>query len=188
MTKKRAFFDDDHDTEHDEDREDVARKTVRKKRPASDHKTPSKRTARSRPVLKGKPVAPEEALQPAPLSKVRVREAMVRIQESLESDSETDIEALEAKVPEVSIAFVRSRDKTQRIERFGRDGFRIKGTATGWGEISVGAEGHIFGIQTSPGDSPETTATRLAERLKASFQVNRPDPASAILREHPPER
>jgi hypothetical protein len=169
---------EDRDTEPDHDREE-------RKAPAR-HRSSQKRGRSSpsagkqpRPVLRTRPISEEEALLPAALAHVRVREAIVRLQEERDAPPPKRPD----RRPEVHIDFVRSRDPKQKIERVGRDGFRVIGVAMGGDKISVGVDGLIFGIVVKPGDSPAETVKRLLIRLGDRYSADRPDPATAILRE-----
>jgi hypothetical protein len=169
---------EDRDTEPDHDREEQ-KSPARRRSSRKRAKSGRAKASSGRPVLRTRAISDEEALAPAALARVRVREAIVRRQDEKEPTPPTEPTG----PVEVRIDFVRSRDKKQKIERVGADGFRVIGVAEGGDKVSVGVDGLIFGVTVEAGDSPAQTVERLVIRLGDRYTAVRPDPATAILRE-----
>jgi hypothetical protein len=144
----------------------------------------------------GAPIGCAEALSPAKLSRVRVREALVRIQRAQAQDrSAASLDVDPPFPPEVRVDWARSTDRGQRIARFGSSGFEIRGIAGGEvaaasssrrPSVALGIETTIFGVAPSPGDSADITLDRLVERLDPYYVVEivarTSDRAAAILK------
>lgn len=138
------------------------------------------------PVLAGAPISAEESLCAGQLAAVRVREARVKVQATLnQKKAEAAAPSIEpppppTMVPDVRIAFLRSTDRSQRVARYGADGFVVRGTATGGNAprpgaprpmISVGIDGLIFSVPVEAGDSAYQAFQRLVDRLGRAFEV-----------------
>jgi hypothetical protein len=133
----------------------------------------------------GSPVTPEEAMKKGSLSRLRVREALVKVQHSFKEEAKERERAKlpppKIVVPEVRIAWVRSTDRAQRLIRYGADGFVVEGAADGGPAmvrtcvksptLSLGIDGLIFSVAVSAGDLADRTLERLIARLDQFYRV-----------------
>jgi hypothetical protein len=117
------------------------------------------------PIRRGAPIDPSKQLEQTALSRLRVREALVKLQ------TEKPKPKAAFRVPDVRIACVRSSDRAQRISRDGADGFAIEGLAGEDGRISVAIDGLIFTARTNPGDTAASVLAQLARRLELGYEV-----------------
>jgi hypothetical protein len=180
---------EDRDTTPDREPEDAERhrpRTRKQRREDEDEAAPakSKRALKARPILRGKPISDEEALAPASLSKMRVREAIVRIQKTMD-EAPTDPGPGPGPTPDVHVDWVRSTDKSQKIERVGAHGFRVTGVATGGGKLSIGVDGLIFAINVDAGDDPARAVDRFERRLRGQLVLQRLESATSAILKRP---
>lgn len=193
---------DPHDTDVD-DREDrpTVRVRLRSVRPDRRESSANSRALRSGPVLAGAPVTHDDAMRPAALSRVRVREALVKVQHSIAAEARERRAPTPAPipskfaVPEVRVAWTRSTDHAQKIVRAGADAFFVDGTADGGPtavnatvqkpRVALGIDGLIFGVAVEKGATAGQTFDRLVEKLNAFYEVEiverREDYAAARL-------
>lgn len=90
----------------------------------------------------------------------------------------------------VEVMFVRTRDRTQRAIRVGRDGIRVLFAAEGKSEggaasvMTVVVEGLSFKVSVLAGYAPQTTLERLAQTVASEFvvEIHRESEESAFLR------
>lgn len=186
---------EDRDTDVDPERPVIRRRRKAAARPEPSE--PSRQLAPS-PVHRGKHVPPSEALSSASAATVRIREAVVRLQAAPAG-------AVPAGAPppawrgapqggapewpdvpaEVTIAFVRSEDASQRVVQTGADSLCIIGVASSPGaRLRIGVDGRIFSIHLRSGDAALDTVQRAADRLSATHRVETGAMAdgSAVLR------
>jgi hypothetical protein len=154
-----------HDTTPDADRVEKRRRIVLRSREPREAR-PSE-AGEARPVRLGAPIPEDEALAAAPLSRVRVREALVKLQRS-GADA-----APRRPCPQKgeTISFVRSGDTAQRIGRRGRDAFHIVGIAAGDGVLSVAVDASIFSVRLEKGDDARRTLARVDARLGPAYRT-----------------
>jgi hypothetical protein len=154
---------EDHDTTPDAERVELRRRVTLRRREGIS--TSPHDGEPMQPVLRGQAIGDEEALGAAHLSRLRVREALVRIQRGLEPIPKGKPTGGEA------IDFARSTDRGQRVQRLGRDRLRISGRACGASELSIALDARIFSVRLEKGDSPVRTAERLERRIERGHRI-----------------
>lgn len=190
-----------HDTQVDGARDRLVRR-VRLPRPErpEPERSPLGMRLTARP-LRGPGIGADESLRPASLSRVRVREAMVKVQSAFERERSAKpsvgAKAAPLRIPQVQVAWVRSTDRAQKITRQAADTFTITGLAAGTTcgsarpgaptvpAVSLGIDGLIYTVAAHAGDTAADVLARLVARLSGLYEVelleNGPDRATARL-------
>ena len=159
---------EEHDTESDLDREDLAHRVVHRVRFRA---SPERETAQvSEPTQLPPPKRPiplTEQLGAASVARLKVREAVVkRMSPSKPVKPETF-----RGVPDVRIAWVRSTDRALRIQRDGPDAFVVEGAAAENARVSVAIDGLIFTVAADAGESASAILHRLSARLELEYRI-----------------
>ncbi len=146
---------------------------------------PPEAEARAGPEFLGLRGDPGNRLTRAPLTAVRIREAIaLRNHRIDQAERAPPPRAGPARVP---IDWVRSRDASQQIRQTGPDRVRIQRTGAGrpgpnprhpqrpvtplTPAVSVAIDGLVYTVVVTPGATPACTARRLAERLDGRYRV-----------------
>jgi hypothetical protein len=109
-------------------------------------------------------------LAAAQLSRLRVREALVRIQFG-SAEPESPQQPPNPSGGREIIDFARSTDRGQRVQRVGRDRIRILGAAWGNAEVSIVVDGRVLIVRPRNGDSPACTVERLSRRMERRYRL-----------------
>ncbi|MEQ9499646.1 MAG: hypothetical protein RIT81_22355 [Deltaproteobacteria bacterium] len=163
---------------------------------------PPEAEARAGPAFHGVRGDPGNRLARAPLTAVRIREAIaLRNHRIDQAERAPPPRAGPARVP---IDWVRSRDANQQIRQTGPDRLRILRTGAGrpgpnprhphrpvtplTPAVSVAIDGLVYTVVVTPGATPEATARLLAERLKGRYhvEIREVSASSATVRLEPP--
>lgn len=175
-----AQIEPDHDTDLDVRSPEHIRRLRRRAREAREANDARRREMMTAPVWRGTRVERNEELSPASVARIRLREAVVRLQRAALEEMTARRDGLPEAPPEVRIDWVRSTDGTQRIARVGRDGFEIRDVADGTSSgrrstsasvLSIGIEGVIFSVPLRQGDTPSMTIDRLVARIASAYDV-----------------
>lgn len=124
------------------------------------------------------PVAPVRA-DSRPLWDVRLGESKGRRGHRRKSQRIDPVAlGLEARPAAVRLDWVRSRDRSMRVQMLGADTVVVEGLAAGESvsgrrpvSIAVGVEGRMYSVQVEAGATAAAAAARLAQRLERGFEV-----------------